>query len=306
LPSTTVCPQLLFALDYSLPQLLAALNCCLPSATVCPQLLLTLKYCLPSATGCLNHPYLLYSGRTTQCPLCGPKYMRGPHRASSGNCMVRAADINVCRRAACSRLQRGKRDAKNGGFWPPRLDTRARDLGRGFWPVGVPTEGCCGVQTFEAVHMVAGGYLVVMTEGDVVNGVPRQWQALYADSYGTSVKTVICHRRPLTPSTAPGRARTARGQQCGTIYWQTGRVCLQLGGLSCGFRPPPQLKGWRSDWTPPARTRRAKGQIATAPYLQHQIFPVAPGVGYEGALSLLFVMPTVCDRATTRRVAWSR
>jgi len=80
-----------------------------------------------------------------------------------------------------------------------------------------------------------------------------------ADNVGNSVKTVICPRRPLTPSTAPGRARAARGQQRGTIYWQTGRVCLQPGGLLCGSRPPPQLKGWRSGWTPPARTRRAKG-----------------------------------------------
>jgi hypothetical protein len=50
-----------------------------------------------------HHPYLLYSGWTTQCPLCGPEYMGGTHTAGSGNCMVRyrAADINVCGRAAC-------------------------------------------------------------------------------------------------------------------------------------------------------------------------------------------------------------
>ena len=54
LPSTTVCPQLLFALNYCLPsatvcpQLLVALNCCLPSTAVCPQLLSALNCCLPS------------------------------------------------------------------------------------------------------------------------------------------------------------------------------------------------------------------------------------------------------------------
>lgn len=104
-------------------------------------------------------------------------------------------------------------------------------------------------------------------------------------------RTVICPRRPLTPSTAPGRARAARGQQRGTIYWQTGRVCLQPGGLLCGSRPPPQLKGWRSGWTPPARTRRAKGNghrtLPAAP-----IFPVAPGAGYEGALSFILCYAT--------------
>jgi hypothetical protein len=103
--------------------------------------------------------------------------------------MVRAVDMNVCGRAACSRRQRVKRDAKSRGFWPLGVDTRAWDRGHGFWPV--PTEGRCGVQTFEAVHMVALGCLVVLTEGVVVNGVPRRGQARSADSYGTSVKTVI-------------------------------------------------------------------------------------------------------------------
>ena len=68
----------------------------------------------------------------TQCPLCGPEYMGGPHTAGSGNCMVRAADINVCGCAACSRRQREKRDAKNGGFWPLGLGTMAWDRGLGF------------------------------------------------------------------------------------------------------------------------------------------------------------------------------
>ena len=47
-------------------------------------------------------------------------------------------------------------------------------------------------------------------------------------------------------------------------------------------------------------------ETATAPYLQHQYSQWRLGAGYEGALSLIFVMPTVCDQATTRRVAWSR
>ena len=55
--------------------------------------------------------------------------MGGTHTAGSGNCMVRAADINVCGRAACSRRQREKRDAKNGGFWPLGLGTRAWESG---------------------------------------------------------------------------------------------------------------------------------------------------------------------------------
>jgi hypothetical protein len=86
----------------------------------------------------------------------------GLHTAGSCNCMVRAADTNVCGRAACSRRQREKRDAKSGELWPLGSDTRARDRGHGFWPV--PTEGCCGVQTLEAVHMVARGCLVVMMQ----------------------------------------------------------------------------------------------------------------------------------------------
>ena len=153
------------------------------------------------------------------------------------------------------------------------------------------------------VHAVTGGCLVVMTDGDFVNGVPLQ--ALYADNFCTSVKTEICPRRPLTPSTAPGRARAARGQQRGTIYWQTGRVCLQPGGLLCGSRPPPQLKGWRSGWTPPARTRRAKGNghrtLPAAP-----IFPVAPGAGYEGALSFYFMLchQFAMDLNQARRDRW--
>jgi len=136
------------------------------------------------------------------------------------------------------------------------------------------------------VHAVTGGCLVVMTDGDFVNGVPLQ--ALYADNFCTSVKTVICPRRPLTPSTAPGRARAARGQQRGTIYWQTGRVCLQPGGLLCGSRPPPQLKGWRSGWTPPARTRRAKGNgHRTLPALN---IPSGAWGGVRGGAEFYFML----------------
>jgi len=139
---------------------------------------------------------------------------------------------------------------------------------------------------------------VVMIEGDVVNGVPLQ--ALYGDKRCTSVRTVICHRRPLSPSTAPGRARATRGQQCGTIYWQTGRVCLQPGGLPCGSRPPPQIKGSkRLD----AASTDTKGQGKRPPHLtcSTNFSQWRLGAGYEGALSLFFVMPPVCDRATTRR-----
>ena len=144
---------------------------------------------------------------------------------------------------------------------------------------------------------------MVMIEGDVVNGVPLQ--ALYGDKRCTSVRTVIYHRRPLSPSTAPGRARAARGQQCGTIYWQTGRVCLQPGGLPCGSRPPPQIKGSkRLD----AASTDTKGQGKRPPHLtcSTKYSQWRLGAGYEGALSLLFVMPTVCDWATTRKFAWSR
>ena len=247
-----------------------------------------------------HHPYLLYSGRTTHRPLCGPEYMGGPHRASSGNCMVRAVDIKVCGRAACSRRQREKRDAKSGELWPLGSDTRARDRGHGFWPV--PTEGCCGVQTLEAVHMVARGCLVVMM------------QRLCAKRFaliGPYLQTPYLHQNCDLPSPASdavhssGRARAARGQQCGTIYWQTGRVCLQPGGLPCGSRPPPQIKGSkRLD----AASTDTKGQGKRPPHLtcSTNFSQWRLGAGYEGALSLIFVMPTVCDRATTRRVAWSR
>ena len=48
LPSTTVRPRLLCALYYCLPLLLFALNYCLSSTAVCPQLLFALNCCLPS------------------------------------------------------------------------------------------------------------------------------------------------------------------------------------------------------------------------------------------------------------------
>lgn len=123
----------------------------------------------------------------------------------------------------------------------------------------------------------------------------------------TYIGTVICPRRPLTPSTAPGRARAARGQQRGTIYWQTGRVCLQPGGLLCGSRPPPQLKGWRSGWTPPARTRRAKGNgHRTLPDSTN--FPSGAWGGVRGGAEFYFMLchQSVMGLLYTRRSAWSR
>ena len=104
---------------------------------------------------------------------------------------------------------------------------------------------------------------MVMIEGDVVNGVPLQ--ALYGDKRCTSVRTVICHRRPLSQSTAPGRARATRGQQCGTIYWQTGRVCLQLGGATVRLPSPSTDKGVAKRLD--AASTDTKGQGKRPPHL---------------------------------------
>mgnify|MGYP006892705261 CR=1 FL=1 len=51
--AASVClSELLFALTVVCPQLLFALNCSVPSATVCPQLQCALNYCLPSTDVC--------------------------------------------------------------------------------------------------------------------------------------------------------------------------------------------------------------------------------------------------------------
>ena len=83
--------------------------------------------------------------------------MGGTHTAGSGNCMVRIADMNVCGRAEYSRRQREKRDAKNRGFWPLGLDTRAWESGARQFQSG---QSCCGVRV-----------LGVMIEGVGVGGL---------------------------------------------------------------------------------------------------------------------------------------
>ena len=93
------------------------------------------------------------------------------------------------------------------------------------------------------------------------------------DIYGTLVKTVICHRRPLTPRP---QLRGGSGQHVvSSVAQSTGGLresAFNQGGLPCEFRPPPQLKGLRSGWTPPARTRRVKGNGHRT--LPAAIFPV--------------------------------
>jgi hypothetical protein len=131
--------------------------------------------------------------------------------------------------------------------------------------------------------------LGVMIEGEVVSDVPLQ--ARVADDFGTSVKTVVCPRRPLTPSTAPWRAQAARG---GSVAQSTGRLgesSFNQGGSCAAPAPLHSLRGGE------AAGRRQHGherprETATAPYQQHQIFPVAPGAGYEGALSFILCYAT--------------
>jgi hypothetical protein len=77
----------------------------------------------PTRNHTTNTFYIQDGRRNARCAALS--YMGGTHTAGSGNCMVRAADINVCGRAACSRRQREKRDAKSGGFWPLWIGTMA-------------------------------------------------------------------------------------------------------------------------------------------------------------------------------------
>ena len=166
--------------------------------------------------------------------------------------------------------------------------------------VKTPKQQCCGTVTAPQQALEGSAWSPDVVGSSWARPLGGQPPDIHPD-----IRTMVYHRRPLSPSTAPGRARAARGQQCGTIYWQTGRVCLQPGGLPCGSRPPPQIKGSkRLD----AASTDTKGQGKRPPHLtcstNFSLWRL--GAGYEGALSLIFVMPTVCDRATTRRVAWSR
>ena len=109
--------------------------------------------------------------------------MGGTHTAGSGNCMVRVADINVCGRAACSRRQREKRDAKNGGFWPLGLGTRAWESGARHFQTG---------QSFPTVVVACG------------DRTHSSWRVLGGDDRRGRCRRSVCRWQTLTLTATAG------------------------------------------------------------------------------------------------------